>query len=1292
MKLTEQIASPASASKTGGLFASLRVLLDVQGLSAPLRRYALLPALALAVLAFTATLASAAKTRPLEASFGPDGTAGTAFERPAAVGVDQSTGSIYVGDEAVGTVQKFNSAHEPEPFTGIAPNIVGGKLTGFSFFRGQPLNQIAVSSASHDIYVLAFLNNAVRAYQSEGVPADFTAGPSKGTNELGGIEPCGVAVDPNGDIYVSFFDGVHVYASSGEPLTKFRTSGFPCNLSVDSHGTVYANKYGGGVEKFIPSEFPVAPSTMYTSGGIVDGNASYGVAVDPTTDHVFVDERNRVAEYSEGATEELLAFGASGPGAITASEGLAVNGVSGHVYVSDAEGERRVGDFGPVVVVPGAKTGEATEIKGTSATLKGSVNPEGVEVTDCHFDYGVSTAYGQTAACEQTVGKGSGEVAVTARIKGLTPGTTYHLHLQASNKNGASPPANDAMFSTPPPPAITGASVTNLTATSADLNVKVDPHGVSTICQFEYGTDTGYGQTRSCSPQPGSASSEVQVSQYIEGLTANMTYHWRVVASSEAGTTTGSDHTFIYQIAGDEVLPDNRAYEMVTPPQKNGGLIGVIATPPPLDISDNGLRLILMDIQCFASSESCNAFRGNAINGEPFEFARTTTGTTAEWKTTALAPPSARFSENTPWKTDANEGVALFSMPVGPAGEDEWYARQPSGSFLPIGPTTPPGFADGTFPYDLRHKVSTADLSHVVWENEPEGGLAFWPFDKTRHEYGYSTYEYVSAHNPEPFLVGISNEGPPKKNTESDLISTCGTAVAEERSSFTWSALSANGRTVYFTAEGHDNEGGCPSSAKAPPVSELYARVDGELPDAHTVAISQPQALNPAAVNRSCETTKCKENTENPVPAVNQNWRDAQFAGASTDGSKAFFLDTQQLTDKATQGTGSASACEEGSDCNLYLYDFAQPEGQRLIDVSAPETSGESPLVQGVVASSADGSHVYFVANGVLASGASTGDCRPSGGSDVLGTCNLYVYERDARYPEGRTTFIASLPGSDRRNWEFRRANVTPDGRFLVFASHGALTPDAVGSDGADQVFRYDAASGQLVRISIGNEGFNDNGNAGTGDASIVPAWLSSERAGPPRGDPTMSNDGSYVFFQSPVALTPHALNDVLTAGHRSHPEYAQNVYEWHEGHVYLISDGRDVSSTSTPCRGAFSGWVEEFRGCVCSVPMRRAPTCSSRPPISSSPRIRIPRSTSTTRASANRPAGTRALRPRRRSCRRAAAKRATGSPRRPRLFSPRGPRPSTAKAISRLPHRQRRSRRRPLDAGVASSASTIGV
>jgi hypothetical protein len=205
--------------------------------------------------------------------------------------------------------------------------------------------------------------------------------------------------------------------------------------------------------------------------------------------------------------------------------------------------------------------------------------------------------------------------------------------------------------------------------------------------------------------------------------------------------------------------------------------------------------------------------------------------------------------------------------------------------------------------------------------------------------------------------------------------------------------------------------------------------------------------------------------------------------------------------------------------------------------------------VQGVLAISADGSHVYFVAKGVLTSASNA-----QGETAQEEADNLYVYSA------GQVTFITTLSPSDEPQWRFNtlQANVAPDGRFLVFTSRRALTKDDTrnGSEIAAQVFEYDSVTRALVRISIGEKGFNDNGNAGVGDAAIVQVSRGTEAGSVPvRSDPTMSDNGAFVFFQSPLALTRGALDDVsIGIG------FAQNVYEYHEGHVFLISDGKDTS------------------------------------------------------------------------------------------------------------------------------------
>jgi alpha-tubulin suppressor-like RCC1 family protein len=92
--------------------------------------------------------------------------------------------------------------------------------------------------------------------------------------------------------------------------------------------------------------------------------------------------------------------------------------------------------------------------------------------------------------------------------------------------------------------AVTGAA-SSITQTSATLNATVNPNGSEVSeCKLEYGTTASYGATASCSPSPGSGESPVDVTASITGLSANTTYHFRIVAANAGGASYGSDQMF----------------------------------------------------------------------------------------------------------------------------------------------------------------------------------------------------------------------------------------------------------------------------------------------------------------------------------------------------------------------------------------------------------------------------------------------------------------------------------------------------------------------------------------------------------------------------------------------------------------------------------------------------------------------------------------------------------------------------------------------------------------------------
>jgi glycosyl hydrolase family 76 len=84
--------------------------------------------------------------------------------------------------------------------------------------------------------------------------------------------------------------------------------------------------------------------------------------------------------------------------------------------------------------VPSASTGGASSITQSSATVSGTVNPNGRSTT-YYFQYGTTTSYGSTTA-SQAAGSGATTVNVSANLSALTTGATYRYRLDASNAAG----------------------------------------------------------------------------------------------------------------------------------------------------------------------------------------------------------------------------------------------------------------------------------------------------------------------------------------------------------------------------------------------------------------------------------------------------------------------------------------------------------------------------------------------------------------------------------------------------------------------------------------------------------------------------------------------------------------------------------------------------------------------------------------------------------------------------------------------------------------------------------------
>ena len=138
---------------------------------------------------------------------------------------------------------------------------------------------------------------------------------------------------------------------------------------------------------------------------------------------------------------------------------------------------------------PTATTQVATDVTGTSATLNGGVNPEG-SATTAYFVYGTDPTLttGTTTTAAVSIGSGFSDVALTAPLTGLQPGTTYYYEVVATNADGT---VDGPIVSFTPlaPATATTQPASNVTATSATLNGSVNPQGNETTVTFVYGTD-----------------------------------------------------------------------------------------------------------------------------------------------------------------------------------------------------------------------------------------------------------------------------------------------------------------------------------------------------------------------------------------------------------------------------------------------------------------------------------------------------------------------------------------------------------------------------------------------------------------------------------------------------------------------------------------------------------------------------------------------------------------------------------------------------------------------------------
>jgi hypothetical protein len=199
--------------------------------------------------------------------------------------------------------------------------------------------------------------------------------------------------------------------------------------------------------------------------------------------------------------------------------------------------------------LPVVETGSAKEIKRTSMTLCGTVNPES-EATTFHFIY-EHYEEGWQAETTTPASAGSGNAAEEecTNITGLKTGTRYGYQIVAENASGENAGAGQYVATSSAVEELESEPASNLkrlgVTSEVTLNGALAPNGYDTHYYFEYRKEhlgsVGENETSPVAPgaDAGDASKLEHVSTTVQ-LQTNVAYEFRLVGVNQLGATYGN--------------------------------------------------------------------------------------------------------------------------------------------------------------------------------------------------------------------------------------------------------------------------------------------------------------------------------------------------------------------------------------------------------------------------------------------------------------------------------------------------------------------------------------------------------------------------------------------------------------------------------------------------------------------------------------------------------------------------------------------------------------------------------
>jgi hypothetical protein len=344
--------------------------------------------------------------------------------------------------------------------------------------------------------------------------------------------------------------------------------------------------------------------------------------------------------------------------------------------------------------------------------------------------------------------------------------------------------------------------------------------------------------------------------------------------------------------------------------------------------------------------------------------------------------------------------------------------------------------------------------------------------------------------------------------------------------------VSADGSRAFFVSPdpascaGTGAAGAKNNCAVDPP--ELYVRENGE----RTLLVSRDTLLSEAGGLPASASSGVLQMPNPALQPVGRGAVNGSYAFASPDGSQAFFQSASALTQPAEEAS-------PGAEPKTYDFDVSTGTLTYLPGVVLGE-SGE------ILATDGDGSSFTFVS--------------PKAGAEPA-RLELWTAGPDG----GSVTPVMQLPEPGASVPE---ARMSSDGSVLVFQT-GSRLSGAFNSGGAEQIYRYDVPANTLGCVSCAPAGVTPGGasmsilhfaeSSESTNHGIVenPVGTADERG--------ISADGDRVFFETPAPLVPQDSNTnspPVSCNEGELCPQGQDVYEWENGVVYLISTGRSPLSS----------------------------------------------------------------------------------------------------------------------------------